>query len=142
MGSVPTIDLTPWFAGTERDRRAVADQVDQALQSVGFFLLTGHGVTAHERARVRAGARRFFALPAATKQAYAVTVGEANGDAEGTPTPPDLKESFAVDADPRPASRISTHTGSRTTSFPPRSPNSADASPATWPGCAPWPTNC
>ena len=108
MGSVPTIDLTPWFAGTERDRRAVADQVDQALQSVGFFLLTGHGVTAEERARVRAVARRFFALPAATKQAYAVTVGgrgwlppgvEANGYAEGTPTPPDLKESFAVGAD-------------------------------------------
>jgi len=108
VGSVPTIDLTPWFAGTERDRRAVADQVDQALQSVGFFPLTGHGVTADERARVRAAARRFFALPEAVKRAYAVTVAgrgwlppgvEANGYAEGTPTPPDLKESFAVGAD-------------------------------------------
>ena len=46
--------------------------------------------------------------PAATKQRYAVTVGgrgwlppgvEANGYAEGTQTPPDLKESFAVGAD-------------------------------------------
>ena len=108
MGSVPTIDLTPWFAGSEEDRRDVADQVDKALQSVGFFLLTGHGVTADERAGVRAAARRFFALPDEVKRAYAVTVGgrgwlppgvEANGYAEGTPTPPDLKESFAVGAD-------------------------------------------
>jgi len=108
VGSVPTIDLTPWFAGSDEDRRDVADQVDKALQSVGFFLLTGHGVTADERAGVRAAARRFFALPDEVKRAYAVTVGgrgwlppgvEANGYAEGTPTPPDLKESFAVGAD-------------------------------------------
>ena len=60
------------------------------------------------RARVRAQARAFFALPPETKQRYAVTVGgrgwlppgvEANGYAEGTQTPPDLKESFAVGAD-------------------------------------------
>ncbi len=53
-------------------------------------------------------ARGFFALPRETKQRYAVTVGgrgwlppgvEANAYAEGTETPPDLKESFAVGAD-------------------------------------------
>ncbi len=57
---------------------------------------------------MRAEARGFFGLPAETKQRYAVTVGgrgwlppgvEANGYAEGTATPPDLKESFAVGAD-------------------------------------------
>src|SRR5260370_41742289 len=50
----------------------------------------------------------FFALPRETKQRYAVTVGgrgwlppgvEANGYAEGTQTPPDMKESYAVGAD-------------------------------------------
>ena len=60
------------------------------------------------RAEVRAQARAFFALPAGTKRRYAVTVGgrgwlppgvEANGYAEGTETPPDLKESYAVGAD-------------------------------------------
>ena len=46
MGSVPTIDLDPWFDGSPdgpaggRRRSSIG-----ALQSVGFFLLTGHGVT-------------------------------------------------------------------------------------------------
>jgi isopenicillin N synthase-like dioxygenase len=60
------------------------------------------------RDQVRAEARAFFALPAEARQRYAVTVGgrgwlppgvEANGYAEGTATPPDMKESFAVGAD-------------------------------------------
>jgi isopenicillin N synthase-like dioxygenase len=106
--SVPVIDLAPWRGGGEAGRAEVAAQVDAALRSVGFFLVTGHGVAGGLRARVRAGARAFFALPHETKQRYAVTVGgrgwlppgvEANGYAEGTATPPDLKESFAVGAD-------------------------------------------
>ena len=106
--SVPVIDLAPWFSGAAADRAAVAAEVDAALRSVGFFLITGHGVPDDLRTRVRAGARAFFALPPGVKQRYAVTVGgrgwlppgvEANGYAEGTQTPPDLKESFAVGAD-------------------------------------------
>ncbi len=106
--SVPVIDLAPWFCGDEQARAAVAAEVDEALQSAGFFLITGHGVPADLRAKVRTQARSFFALPHEIKQRYAVTVGgrgwlppgaEANGYAEGTQTPPDLKESFAVGAD-------------------------------------------
>src|ERR1700689_1607741 len=106
--SVPVIDLTPWRTGDEQARSAVAAQVDAALQSVGFFLISGHRVPGERRAQVREQARTFFALPREAKQRYAVTVGgrgwlppgvEANGYAEGTQTPPDLKESFAVGAD-------------------------------------------
>jgi isopenicillin N synthase-like dioxygenase len=106
MGAVPVIDLAPWFDRSDRD--GVATQVDAALQDVGFFLVTGHGVPAAARAAVRDSAREFFALPADTKQKYAVTVAgrgwlppgvEANGYAEGTETPPDLKESYSLGAD-------------------------------------------
>jgi isopenicillin N synthase-like dioxygenase len=106
--SVPVIDFAPWLSGDESARGFVAAEVDAALQRVGFFLVTGHGVPADLPADVRARARDFFALPRAIKQRYAVTVGgrgwlppgaEANGYAEGTQTPPDLKESFAVGAD-------------------------------------------
>ena len=106
--SVPVIDLGPWFTGSEAGRTAVAAEVDAALKSVGFFLVTGHGVTQSVRDRVREVCREFFALPTGVKRGYAVTVGgrgwlpsgvEANGYSEGTQTPPDLKESFAVGAD-------------------------------------------
>ncbi len=106
--AVPIIDLTPWFAGDADGRASVAAQVDAALADVGFLLVTGHGVPAQLRSEVRAAARAFFAQPDAVKRRYAVTVGgrgwlppgvEANGYAEGTETPPDLKESFAVGAD-------------------------------------------
>jgi isopenicillin N synthase-like dioxygenase len=106
--SVPVIDLTPWRSGDATARASVAAEVDAALQSVGFFLISGHGVPGDLRARLRAAARAFFALPGEVKQRYAVTVAgrgwlppgvEANAYAEGTQTPPDLKESFAVGAD-------------------------------------------
>jgi isopenicillin N synthase-like dioxygenase len=108
MTSVPIIDLEPWFSGDPHARAQVAAAVDAALQDVGFLLVTGHGVPRAARDAVRATARRFFALPTEVKQRYAVTVAgrgwlppgvEANGYAEGTETPPDLKESFAVGAD-------------------------------------------
>ncbi|WP_436757616.1 isopenicillin N synthase family dioxygenase [Streptosporangium sp. V21-05] len=108
MRTVPIIDLTPWFHGDAGDREEVAAQVDVALREIGFLLVTGHGVPAGLRADIRAAAKRFFALPYEVKNRYAATVGErgwlppgveANGYAEGTPTPPDLKETFAVGAD-------------------------------------------
>lgn len=106
MPHVPVIDLARWLDGS--DRASVAAQVDAALQDVGFFLITGHGVPASSRAAVRRAAREFFALPDEVKQRYAVTVAgrgwlppgvEANGYSEGTETPPDLKQSFSVGAD-------------------------------------------
>jgi isopenicillin N synthase-like dioxygenase len=106
MSAVPVIDLTGWFDGS--DHEGVAGQVDAALQDVGFFLVTGHGVPSAARSAVRSSAREFFALPADTKQKYAVTVAgrgwlppgvEANGYSEGTETPPDLKESYSIGAD-------------------------------------------
>jgi isopenicillin N synthase-like dioxygenase len=98
---IPTIDLGDPDAGPA---------VDAALQEAGFLLVTGHGVDPELRAAVRAAARRFFALPPEVKARYAVRIGgrgwlapgvEANGWVEGEPTPPDLKESFAVGADTR-----------------------------------------
>ena len=105
---IPTIDLGPWLTCTAAERAATAATVDAALQEAGFLLVTGHGVTSAERAAVRAAAREFFALPPATTRRYSVSVGgrgwlakgaEANAYAEGTATPPDLKESWTVGAD-------------------------------------------
>jgi isopenicillin N synthase-like dioxygenase len=106
--TVPLVDLRPWFEGTDEGRARVATQIDAALRDSGFLLITGHGVPDELRARTRALSREFFALPTSVKSSYTVTVGgrgwlppgvEANGYAEGTETPPDLKESYSVGAD-------------------------------------------
>jgi isopenicillin N synthase-like dioxygenase len=100
---IPTVDLSPWLSGGPEARERIAATVDQALQKAGFLLVTGHGVDPGLRVAIRGAARDFFRLPAAAKELYAVKVGgrgwlgpgaEANGYAEGTETPPDLKESW------------------------------------------------
>lgn len=114
MGSVPVIDLTPWFEGNDDARTAVACEVDKALQDVGFLLVTGHGVPAALRDALRDQARAFFALPEAAKRHYLdsgagrgwVPPGaEANGNADPYSADPDkdavadLKESYGIGVD-------------------------------------------
>ncbi|MEV6213566.1 2-oxoglutarate and iron-dependent oxygenase domain-containing protein [Nocardia sp. NPDC051833] len=104
---IASVDLARWRSGGAA-AAAVAREVDAGLRRAGFLLVRGHGIDPALPAAVRAAARRFFALPEEVKNRYAVTVGgrgwigpgrEANGYAEGTETPPDLKETFAVGAD-------------------------------------------
>lgn len=83
---LPTIDLT-------RDPAPQLPAVDLALRDAGFLLVRRHGVDPGLPAAIRDVARRFFHLPAAVKEPYAVRVGgrgwlgpgaEANAYAEGT----------------------------------------------------------
>ncbi|UNO41252.1 2-oxoglutarate and iron-dependent oxygenase domain-containing protein [Streptomyces sp. MST-110588] len=101
---IPVVDLRQWRTGGPTARREIAARVDAALRTAGFLLVTGHGVDAELRAAIRTAAREFFRLPASLKGPYATRVGgrgwlgpgaEANGHAEGTATPPDLKESLS-----------------------------------------------
>jgi isopenicillin N synthase-like dioxygenase len=104
---IATIDISRWRAGgTGAD--AVAAEVDESLQQAGFILVAGHGVDQSLAAAVRAASREFFGQPDTVKQHYSVPVGghgwigpgaEANGYAEGTETPPDLKESYSLGAE-------------------------------------------
>ena len=107
MSVIATVDLSRWRAGGAA-ADAVAADVDEGLQRAGFVLVSGHGVAASLARDVRAAAREFFALPDEVKSRYSVPVGghgwigpgaEANGYAEGTETPPDLKESFSLGAE-------------------------------------------
>ncbi|MGP3927271.1 isopenicillin N synthase family dioxygenase [Streptomyces sp. 8N616] len=105
---IPTIGLGPWLSGDPEARGRTAKTVDEALQSAGFLLVTGHGIDPALRTGIRDAARGFFRLPAAAKEPYAVEVGgrgwlgpgaEANAYAEGTESPPDLKESLSFAAE-------------------------------------------
>lgn len=104
---ITTVDLSLWRGGGA-GADTVAAEVDAGLQRAGFILVRGHGVDPSLARDVRAAARQFFALPEHVKARYSVPVGghgwigpgaEANGYAEGTETPPDLKESFSLGAE-------------------------------------------
>ncbi len=106
MAGLPLVDLAPWRDGT--DRQGVAATVDAALSSVGFFLVTGHGIAPDLIADTRSAFEAFFALPRATKGAvrmprlgmagWAPMGMEANGYSFGHETPPDMKESYRLGA--------------------------------------------
>ncbi|MGW6843633.1 isopenicillin N synthase family dioxygenase [Streptomyces sp. NPDC054958] len=105
---IPVIDLGPWRSGGPEARARTAARVDEALRAAGFLLVTGHGVDPSLPARIREAAGEFFRLPVSAKTPYSVTVGgrgwlgpgaEANSYAEGTASPPDLKESWSFAAE-------------------------------------------
>ena len=107
MSVIATVDLSYWQQGGRMAEQVAAD-VDAGLQRAGFILVKGHGVDPALARGVRAAAREFFAQSDDVKAGYSVPVGghgwigpgaEANAYAEGTETPPDLKESFSLGAE-------------------------------------------
>jgi isopenicillin N synthase-like dioxygenase len=107
MTGVPIIDFAAFRRGNTADRRVVARAVDEACRSIGFLVITGHGVPADLIAEVDAASRRFFDLPLATKMAvarpapdvtrgYIALEGEAVARSRGDATPGDLNESFMI----------------------------------------------
>ncbi len=109
---IPLIDLSLWRNGSSAEKASIAAELDDALQTSGFLLLTGHGIGEDLREAIRQEARRFFGLPEDVKCRYATTVGgrgwvapgrEVNGfygDAVDTSLP-DLKESYTIGHDLR-----------------------------------------
>jgi isopenicillin N synthase-like dioxygenase len=107
---IPLIDIAPWRAATPQQKTALAQRVDDALQTSGFLLVAGHGVSPDLAADIRTAAREFFTLPTETKSQYATPVygrgwvgpgREANSfyGEQADASRPDLKESFTIGRD-------------------------------------------
>ena len=103
---IPLVDLEPWFAGTEDDRRALAATVDSHLRRCGFLVVINHGIDPAVLDAMRSAAREFFHQPKTQKGTvvpdedglYRGWIGpgrEPNAATYGIATPPDLKETFA-----------------------------------------------
>lgn len=67
---VPIIDLGPARTGGEADRQAAAEQVGAAARSIGFLVVSDHGVPAEIIDAASAEARKLFDLSPQEKQAY------------------------------------------------------------------------
>ncbi|MET3896316.1 isopenicillin N synthase-like dioxygenase [Devosia sp. UYZn731] len=103
MKSIPLIDISPFLDGTEAGMEAVAREVKQACEEIGFFLIKGHGVDQKLIDATYHAATDFFHLPLADKleikqpspqvpRGYTPFKGETLSASLGKAAPADLKE--------------------------------------------------
>ena len=103
---VPLIDFGPFLGGTLEGKRKVAQEISQACEHIGFFLITGHGVAQSLIEKTQAVSREYFALPVEEKvqlrmppdryRGYIPLCGQTAALTIGNQTPPDLVEQFAI----------------------------------------------
>jgi len=106
---VPVVDISAFRTGDEADKQRVAEVVDQACSSLGFLIVSGHGVPLDLINRMHDVTQRFFDLPFQRK--VLAKSSKSKGGAPGyrpvassaaarsltrPDAPPDLKEAFAV----------------------------------------------
>ena len=107
MKDVPVIDLSPYFAGSEAGKAAVAEAVDRACREIGFLVISGHGVSWDQVDEVFATTGAFFDLPPEEKARYRPADGVAPrgwhalatknlAKTLGVDAPPDLREQFYI----------------------------------------------
>ena len=104
-GIVPVIDLRPWFDGTRKQpvARAVAD----ACETIGFLVISGHGVDQGLIDNAFAAATAFYDLPqtdkdrlrpadGASPRGYHAIETKNLAKTLGYDNPPDLREQFYI----------------------------------------------
>jgi isopenicillin N synthase-like dioxygenase len=100
--TIPIIDIGPVWTGDGSDRQRVADAIDAACSTLGFFYLKNHGIPQPLLDHVLTQAHHFFNLPLAQKQQVArsplTNCGYIGLQTERLdPSQPwDLKEAFNV----------------------------------------------
>jgi isopenicillin N synthase-like dioxygenase len=66
-GSIPIIDLGPFFSDDIEKRKAVAWEVHKASRETGFFYIKNHGIPVERMHQHLELARKFFDLPSEEK---------------------------------------------------------------------------
>ena len=102
--SVPVIDISG-FEGPERQE--ISDRIGEASREIGFFVITGHGVSADLVDRVGRATRAFYDLPFDVKSQYSSARRGYFGKGrqavaqsmDGKKTVPDDHEIFAMGRD-------------------------------------------
>ncbi|WP_339015180.1 isopenicillin N synthase family dioxygenase [Aeromonas popoffii] len=97
---LPNIDLAA-LEGAPDTRRQMLAQLGRAAREIGFFYLTGHGLSEAQQTETLALAARFFALPEPEKRAVQMVLsphfrGYNQVGAELTRQRPDRREQFDI----------------------------------------------
>jgi len=107
MLTVPIIDVAAFRSPDIAARRAVARQVGEAVDAIGFLVITGHGVDPRLIADVQDVSNAFFDLPVEEKmrvvrpapdvtRGYIPLEAESVGRSQGLDVPGDLNESLMI----------------------------------------------
>ncbi|PHP65393.1 2OG-Fe(II) oxygenase [Zhengella mangrovi] len=103
---IPIIDLSPLRAGGPEGLAQVAGAIGRACRGIGFFYITGHGVSEGLIGDVFSRAERFFASPDAEKRKALYSAASGNrgyipmkGEALDPGKPADIKEAFNIGLD-------------------------------------------
>jgi isopenicillin N synthase-like dioxygenase len=105
--TVPTIDISAFTHGSDKERDDVVRQISDTCERIGFFLIKGHGVPDDLIARTYASSRAFFDLPKDEKlevkrnrpevsRGYNSLADQSLSRSMGIIAPPDLQESFNI----------------------------------------------
>lgn len=73
MNTLPIIDISPLYQANEKALKAVAQEIDQACRTWGFFYITGHPIAQTRIDAVLNAGRHFFALPLEEKLKIDIT---------------------------------------------------------------------
>ena len=63
MNTIPVIDIAPFLNGTAQEQETVAREVDRACSSLGFLIISGHGVPESQIEDMRSVSRAYFDRP-------------------------------------------------------------------------------
>jgi isopenicillin N synthase-like dioxygenase len=107
---IPVIDLAPFRAGTAEGKRRVAEEIAHAWETLGFLVVSGHGIPSGQGQALHDSALDFFDLPLEEKlsvrrprndqnRGYIPYGEETLARMHGNVTPPDYKEVFAIGPD-------------------------------------------
>lgn len=106
MKSVPLIDISPLNSNDEQAYLSVAEEIDHACREMGFFYITGHGISSEQMRSMFELAQRFFAQPEEIKQKILITNSSnhrgwgTTGSEQLDPSQPqDWKETFDMALD-------------------------------------------
>jgi isopenicillin N synthase-like dioxygenase len=115
---IPLLDIAPFLAGEPGAREAIAAQLREITETVGFFYLKGHGIERSLIDRVFEQSRRFHGLPHEAKEAVGYVINDTfrSGYRSGkTDRParsnsriisgakPNLLSQFGINREPTPA---------------------------------------
>lgn len=103
---IPSVSLAAFEGAAGDDKRAIATEVDRICRTIGFLVITDHGVDAQVIDGAWRMAREFFALPLDTKaraqdrepgspRGYSPPQAETLSRSMDVETPPDMKECFS-----------------------------------------------